>query len=479
MEISGTWKNEFGSVMEISVDANGLISGIYNSSTGSTGVYRVTGFVDTKPDGNSQCISFSISWRPLEQETPEDCFHWVSAFAGQFQVIDGEERITTTYLLAKNTKPSDNWEATAVDKAIFKRFKPSGRKILFDLERGKMTDNGATPWYATIGLGTPAQYLRYMVDTGTTHSWVTSDVCTTEACRVHHSFRPAESSTNKKMLQPPKKIDFGPWGKMIASLCEDYLTLTSSNHPLPSIPQPFRIYLSDKYTGSQFRKLACDGGLAIPRLLPRGIDSSELLPSLKAEGVIDEAIVSFWFDTAAGRGCVCLGAVETGRFQAETANRVAVTPLPFPYDYLWTIPVDAFLCNGKPVKQNLPVVLDSGSSFFKGDPKIIDEIVFAITRSKKLPHKIKGPNPDFSKYPEIGLQINGVVYPLKPEQYFVETEPNIWELAFQEMDLPCFIVAGSVFLDTVYSAFYYQTEKTCVQEVMLAAPLGGKHVGRS
>ncbi|MCP4546671.1 MAG: hypothetical protein GY835_09440, partial [bacterium] len=38
--------------------------------------------------------------------------------------------------------------------------------VAFRMLRGALSDNGATPWYATVGLGTPAQELRFMIDTG-------------------------------------------------------------------------------------------------------------------------------------------------------------------------------------------------------------------------------------------------------------------------------------------------------------------------
>jgi hypothetical protein len=35
-------------------------------------------------------------------------------------LIDGEEVLTTTWLLTKDTKPEDNWQAMLIDKATFR-----------------------------------------------------------------------------------------------------------------------------------------------------------------------------------------------------------------------------------------------------------------------------------------------------------------------------------------------------------------------
>lgn len=61
-------------------------------------------------------------------------------------------------------------------------------------------DNGATSWYANIGLGTPPQTnLRFMIDTGTKNTWITSNLCNSSACAPHRKFDPAVSGSFKKM----------------------------------------------------------------------------------------------------------------------------------------------------------------------------------------------------------------------------------------------------------------------------------------
>ncbi len=125
IDLRGTWVNEFGSEMVIDqLDRQtGVFSGTYSSTTGATGVYYVTGITDIKPDPevNSQTVSFSISWRSFKPEKDETGYNWTSAFAGQLQVVDGKEQIATTYLLQKNSEPDENWGATVVATALFKR----------------------------------------------------------------------------------------------------------------------------------------------------------------------------------------------------------------------------------------------------------------------------------------------------------------------------------------------------------------------
>ena len=120
MQLAGTWENEHGSIMEIGVE-EGRIEGLYKSHTGETGTYRVVGLADPSPGDESQTFAFVVCWRPLDGQPVESGGHWVSAFVGQLQIIDGEETLSTTWLLTKPTSPEENWTSMLVDQSIFKR----------------------------------------------------------------------------------------------------------------------------------------------------------------------------------------------------------------------------------------------------------------------------------------------------------------------------------------------------------------------
>lgn len=124
INLKGKWENEFGSIMDITQtdSKTGIFSGNYQSDTGATGIYYFTGITDIAPDPNtnSQTISFSVSWRSFEGDNDESKY-WTSAFAGQVQIIDKQQVISTTYLLQKNSPPADNWGATIVASSTFRR----------------------------------------------------------------------------------------------------------------------------------------------------------------------------------------------------------------------------------------------------------------------------------------------------------------------------------------------------------------------
>jgi hypothetical protein len=46
--------------------------------------------------------------------------------------------------------------------------------VQFQLTQGAISDSGATPWTTNMGLGTPPQTLRFMLDTGTLNTWISA-----------------------------------------------------------------------------------------------------------------------------------------------------------------------------------------------------------------------------------------------------------------------------------------------------------------
>lgn len=477
MTLLGKWINQFGSIMTIEQTDNGIFTGSYGSHTGATGNYKVVGVYDTSPQSFSQAIAFSISWRD-NAAPPDPSFNWVSGFTGQLQLINGTPTISTTYLLQKNSEADANWGSTVVATATFTPYSSSESLVVdadtlcvsnnssvvgFQLYKGDLSNNGATPWFAEVAIGNPNQRLKFMLDTGTTHTWVTSTACSTEACNLHNKFNP-NNSTSFTMINPDcPPIDFGPWGSMAVELGSDQFGLSMPND---NFEQAMAFYLATQYQGSQFADLACDGGISIPSVLPSGVDSGELLPLLKSEGKINYAVAAFATDDSTGSGSCLLGGIDTSKY--EGALNVVQTQRYNPFPFLWVINLNSLSCQNKVVLSNVNFALDTGSSRFKGDANYIDALIKAATLDGTLPTTQPATNPDFTQYPDLNLNINGVNYVLAAKQYFIPNQNNQFELAFHVMEgLDGLLLVGSVFLDTVYSVFYYETLVAGVQAIGL------------
>lgn len=123
MGLAGTWYNQLGSRMELTV-LQGLVTGWYETAVGNaSGRYDLAGRTDTDAD-RAQNIGWAISWE--NQGGSSDS---VTAWSGQLQQIDGEEIISTTWLLTIETKPSSNWKSTLVGKDVFQRTQPDDNSV--------------------------------------------------------------------------------------------------------------------------------------------------------------------------------------------------------------------------------------------------------------------------------------------------------------------------------------------------------------
>lgn len=337
--------------------------------------------------------------------------------------------------------------------------------IVFRLQLGQISSNGATPWVATVGLGTSPQLLRFMIDTGTDNTWITSAQCTTNACKAHQQFNTANSSSFRMLDPTPVEKSFGPWGTMTVQIGEDLFTLEQFTQNADRLQvttgERMNFELATHYTGCQFQELVCDGGIAVPSPFWKGDGKTEsLLLQLLKDGKISYAVASVGVNKAQGSGEFLFGAVDPTMYQASTLQWLAIeNNIPPSLNYLWSIPLTNFLINGSPAQTTISsFVLDTGSSYFKGAKDLIDSLVNQITNNGALPSYVSQAS-ELYNYPTIGLQIGNTTYYLTPQQYFIQLNSEYWEIGIQVLDgMPeGMLLVGSVFLDTVYTIFDYQS----------------------
>jgi Eukaryotic aspartyl protease len=335
--------------------------------------------------------------------------------------------------------------------------------VAFPLQLGKLTDNGATPWYTTVGLGTPAQELKFMVDSGTDNTWITSVQCTTNACKAHDRFDFSTSSTYRCIDPRPTIKNFGPWGTMTVNIGEDIFTIehcTPQYRLQKSTNERMNFEVSIYYKGCNFQELACDGGIAIPSPYWKGDGRTEaLMLQLKKDGKISYAIASFWSNTSQGAGECLFGGIDFSKFDPESLQLLSLQDhSSSDYNFLWCIDLKAFLVNGTPVEAGITTfVLDTGSSFFKGPETLINTLVNSVTDNGRLPTYVSSEK-ELYNYPVIALVIGSAIYKLTPQQYFLKLNDEYWELGIQVLNgMPeGMLLVGSLFLDTVYTIFDYE-----------------------
>ena len=101
MGLEGTWHNELGSVMRIGPVTDGAFDLVYETAVSAQncakGEFAGSGRLDDAPSG--QTVAFVVAW----QNERANCAS-VSAWSGELQTVDGEERIVAMWLLTGSTR---------------------------------------------------------------------------------------------------------------------------------------------------------------------------------------------------------------------------------------------------------------------------------------------------------------------------------------------------------------------------------------
>jgi hypothetical protein len=122
MNLEGSWHNELGSTMVINEVKDGKITGTYTTAVASAdsaqGSFELVGQTDASSGGDA--VAFVVCW----QNDVSSC-RSVTAWSGQAQTVNGEDRISAMWLLTVETSPAQDWYATHTGHDIFTRVQPT------------------------------------------------------------------------------------------------------------------------------------------------------------------------------------------------------------------------------------------------------------------------------------------------------------------------------------------------------------------
>jgi hypothetical protein len=136
MSIEGNWYNELGSQMQLS--QNGAsITGWYQTKVGDAGgKYDLVGSIDTagSPTPNGQAVAWVVVWNNAANGSSSS----VTAWSGQYQIIGGQEEITTLWLLTRESPSQSDWSSTFINQDIFTRNPPNEVQAQAAARRGRL-----------------------------------------------------------------------------------------------------------------------------------------------------------------------------------------------------------------------------------------------------------------------------------------------------------------------------------------------------
>jgi saccharopepsin len=331
-----------------------------------------------------------------------------------------------------------------------------GTGLPVPLTRGPYQNNGATPWYATLSLGSPGQPLKIALDTGANFIWCTSSLCGANGC-VHYAggqFVYQNSASFQFLNQTPQQVEFGPWGSMNVESGSDIVSLA------PGATPQLDFFLSASYSGSQFEQLDWDGGIGIPSgsaYVDQGVSFS--IAALMNGGFIDPTTpyVSFLTDPANGAGTVIFGGVPANDIDPRTGVFLPWTPYTAfaGVEYIWTTPLYQYFVGETLVATNVEFCLDSGSSQFKGDDSIMNRTLQLI-----------GSQPVLDVLMTLGSTLDGaagqIVVPPSVYMVTIEAGPQQGQVLpqFNPLGLTDLVLVGSVVMDQLCTVYVYDVADT-------------------
>jgi Avidin family. len=138
MPIDGNWYNELGSMMTLE-QGGSSITGTYQTAVGdANGIYPLVGSIDVDgdPAANGQAVAWVVVWNNAAHGSS----HSITAWSGQYQIVNGEEEITTLWLLTEEMPANAEWASTTVNQDVFTRSAPSAGVTLAAKKRGKISN---------------------------------------------------------------------------------------------------------------------------------------------------------------------------------------------------------------------------------------------------------------------------------------------------------------------------------------------------
>ena len=364
---------------------------------------------------------------------------------------------------ARKTALNGAWRTQALrplENGVFMDSKMAPTRLAFPMLRGPFQNNGASPWYCTLDIGTPAQSLKFSLDSGTNMNWVTSTLCPAEEC-THFAggrFAPQASSTFSFTDCLRRPYSFGPWGTMQVESASDVLTTPAGTR------LDIQLFLAAAYTGEQFRQLDWDGGLGLPcsSAYVEG-RSSFVLQTLMREGQLDPAhpFVAFDWDAGKRSGTCQMGAVDTSKTQGPHLFLPwsVYTQLPG-VAYIWSTELKSYSVGGETLASHIKFALDSGSSQFKGDDALMHKTLARLAHGSR---------------PDIVLRFADGELTLRAELYncLIEEGPQKGQVLpqFAPLGLQDLVLVGSLVMEHCYTLYEYQVVR-CSNEVYSLAPVG-------
>jgi len=301
-------------------------------------------------------------------------------------------------------------------------------------------------YYSEIGIGTPPQSFKVILDTGSSNLWVPSSSCTSIACYLHAKYDSSASSTYVKNGSA-FDIQYGS-GSLSGFVSQDTVQIGD----LKIKKQDFAEATSEPGLAFAFGKFDGIFGLGYDT-----ISVNQIVPpfyNMINQGLIDEPVFAFYLGDATtdSEGSeVVFGGVDESHYTGK------VTKIPLRRKAYWEVDLDAITFGKETAElQKTGAILDTGTSL------IVLPSVLAELLNKEIGAK-KGFNGQYTiecgardGLPDLTFNLAGYNFTITAFDYILEVQ-NQCISAFTGMDIKPPVgplaILGDAFLRKWYSIY--------------------------
>jgi hypothetical protein len=311
-----------------------------------------------------------------------------------------------------------------------------------EFTQGLHQDGGDYSYFVEIELGSKRQKFLMLVDTGSSSSWVMGSSCKTQACGLHDTFGPEDSTTIEEHDET-FSITYGT-GVVNGTLIRDTLRFAG-------LDVKFKIGVAG-WTSNDFVKFPFDGVLGFAG----GKASSDLLLDVFGEKV-DQHLFAVALNRAAdgpNTGEISIGAIDPERH----SGKISYTPLAEDHD--WVIKLDDVQVDGKDAGVGgVRSYIDTGTSYIFASPQRVKEMHSLIPGAESQDGRTwRVPCDSKTK---LAFSFSGGSYEVSPKDwispqnsngkctsniYGIEIVPGAWLL-------------GDAFIKNVYTVFDWEQKQ--------------------
>lgn len=302
-------------------------------------------------------------------------------------------------------------------------------------------------YFGTIYIGTPPQQFNVIFDTGSANLWVPSQSCRSLACYNHRTYNCAQSSSYVKN-GTQFAIKYGS-GSVQGIISQDTVIIGG----IKITKQLFGEAMKEPGLTFAFGKFDGILGLGFSNIAVNGVTPP--LYNMIEQNLISEPLFSVWINSSSSPdlqgGEILFGAINQARYEGS------ITYAPVTRKGYWEVTMDALMIGEETlVSSTKRAAIDTGTSLIAGPSIEVDTIAEQLGGVKQFTGMYTVDCSALDKLPEISFTFNGTKFPLKPQDYVLETQ-GICILGFLGLDIPApagpLWVIGDIFLRVYYTIY--------------------------